>query len=259
MQGKGGQMKKTVCLLLLLFIFPDILLAKENGASGEELYSLANLALADERHEEAIAGYIKIEEMGIENPDVYYNLGNAYAKSGQPGMAVYYYEKSAKLLRKKDVRDNLAFVRQGLSLASQSVDARSPLERMTSFLTLKEIYDLALALYVATFVLFSMRLKWRKGGKRKTVGRLALFSCTLFLLSGMTAAYKFYLQSQKSYAVVLSGSAPLYEVPMENIEAANEVPEGARLILLEEEDGWYKVSSPGGLTGWVKAGTVGVI
>ena len=71
--------------------------------------------------------------------------------------------------------------------------------------------------------------------------------------------YKLYLQSQDSYAIVVSESAALYEVPIENIEAANDVPEGAKLTLLEEEDGWYKVTSPGGLTGWVKSGTVGVI
>jgi tetratricopeptide (TPR) repeat protein len=253
-------MKRIFFLLSFLILFlPSSLFAKDKGASDEELYSLANLALADERFDEAIAGYSKIEDMGIENPDVYYNMGNAYAKSDQLGMAVYYYEKSAKLLSKKDALHNLAFVRQRLSLASQSVDARSPLERMTSFLTLKESSDWALALYVATFVFLSIRLRGRKEGTRKIAGRLALFSCILFLFSGMTATYKFYLQSQSSYAIVLSGTAPLYEVPMENIEATNDVPEGVKLTLLEEEDGWYKVTSPGGLAGWVRAGKVGVI
>lgn len=252
-------MKKTVLLLLLILLLPASILAKDNGASDEELYSLANLALADERYEEAIAGYIKIEEMGIENPDVHYNLGNAYAKSGQLGMAVYYYEKSAKLLNSEDVLHNLAFVREKLSFSGQSIDARSPLERMSAFLTLKESSDLALVLYVATFVLFSIKLRCRKGGNRKMLGRLALFSSILFLFSGMTATYKFYKQNKNSYVIVLSGTAQLYEVPMVNIEALNEMPEGARLNLLEEKGGWYKVSSQGGITGWVKVGTVGAV
>lgn len=252
-------MKKIVLMLLLILLLPASLLAKDSGASDEELYSLANLALADERYEEAIAGYIKIEEMGIENPDVHYNLGNAYAKSGQLGMAVYYYEKSAKLLNSEDVLHNLAFVRERLSFSGQSIDARSPLERLSAFLTLKESSDLALAIYVATFVLFSIKLRFRKGVNRKMLGRLALFSSILFLLSGMTATYKFYMQNQNSYAIVLSGTAQLYEVPTENIESVKELSEGARLNLLEEKNGWYKVSSQGGLTGWVKAGTVGVI
>ena len=253
-------MKKIFFLLSFLILFlPSALFAKDKGASDEELYSLANLALADERFDEAIAGYSKIEDMGIENPDVYYNMGNAYAKSDQLGMAVYCYEKSVKLLIKKDVLHNLAFVRQMLSLSSQSVDARSPLERMTSFLTLKESSDWALTLYVVTFVFLSIRLRGRKEGARKIAGRLALFSCILFLFSGMTAAYKFYLQSQNSYVIVLSESAPLYEVPMENLEAISDAPEGAKLTLLEEEDGWYKVRSPRGLAGWVKAEVLGVI
>lgn len=252
-------MKKIVFLLALMLLLPASLLAKDNGASDEELYSLANLALADERYEEAIAGYIKIEERSIENPDVYYNLGNAYAKSGQLGMAVYHYEKSAKLLSSEDVRHNLEFVRERLSFSGQSIDARSPLERMSAFLTLKESSDLALALYVATFALFSIKFRCRKDGSRKIMGRLVLFSSILFLFSGIISTYKFYMQSQNSYAIVLSGVAQLYEVPMENIEVTNEIGEGARLTLLEEGDGWYKVSSRGGLTGWVKAETVGVI
>ena len=46
---------------------------------------------------------------------------------------------------------------------------------------------------------------------------------------------------------------------MENVEPVSDVPEGMKLSLLEEEGTWYKVSAPGGLTGWVKAEVLGVI
>src|SRR6185436_11225451 len=61
---------------------------------------------------EAAAGYEKLVLGGQSSAPIYYNLGNAYFKSGQIGRAIRAYRQAERLTpRDPDLRANLQFAR----------------------------------------------------------------------------------------------------------------------------------------------------
>ena len=54
----------------------------------------ANDLYKNNKFEEAINVYHKIESQGLESSELYYNLGNSYYKLNKVGPSIYYYEKS---------------------------------------------------------------------------------------------------------------------------------------------------------------------
>ena len=72
----------------------------------------ADSAYNKEDYRGAISLYKQAIDSDGVSADIYYNLGNAYFRNGQPGMAVVSYERALKLEPSHtDARHNLAFVR----------------------------------------------------------------------------------------------------------------------------------------------------
>lgn len=63
----------------------------------DELMKNANKFYQEGQFEQAVQTYQKILGQGLESGAIYYNLGNAYFKSGKLGYAIYCYEKGLKL------------------------------------------------------------------------------------------------------------------------------------------------------------------
>ena len=92
-----------------------LLLATPCSAAAESLSSLfdgANEAFGNGDYTAASAGYARLEELGVREPAVSYNLATAYARQGKLGLAVQHYERA---LRRdpghEDSHHNLALVR----------------------------------------------------------------------------------------------------------------------------------------------------
>lgn len=63
-------------------------------------------------YEQAILSYERIiDEAGIQNAKLYYNLANAYFLNGQLGKAILNYRRAARLASFDDIHKNLAFAR----------------------------------------------------------------------------------------------------------------------------------------------------
>ena len=83
---------KTATLVLLFFI-PMILLA--DGA--KTLFERANDAYEKEDYDSTISLLDSLMSVGLESPELYYNLGNAWFKKSDIPKAILYYEKAKKL------------------------------------------------------------------------------------------------------------------------------------------------------------------
>ena len=79
-------------ILILLFISVNL-----SAQSPDELMKNANKFYQEGQFEQAVQIYQKILGQGFESGAIYYNLGNAYFKSGKLGYAIYCYEKGLKL------------------------------------------------------------------------------------------------------------------------------------------------------------------
>jgi tetratricopeptide (TPR) repeat protein len=74
--------------------------------------SAGNTEQADQNYHQAILSFEKIiEQGGIKNAKLYYNLANTYFLLGQTGKAILYYRKAANLENDNNIRKNLNFAR----------------------------------------------------------------------------------------------------------------------------------------------------
>lgn len=113
--------------ILLAGIFLSILtVSAKADLPKEQVYSLFSQAneyfreanttrdpeQAKKYYEQAILSFERIiDEAGIENAKLYYNLANAYFLNGQLGKAILNYRRAAKLANFNDIHKNLAFAR----------------------------------------------------------------------------------------------------------------------------------------------------
>ena len=75
------------------------------------LFSSANAAYKAAQYDKAIEAYSQVRAQGLENAELYYNLGNAHYKLGHTSQAILNYERALKLQpTDEDAQHNLRLV-----------------------------------------------------------------------------------------------------------------------------------------------------
>jgi hypothetical protein len=181
-----------------------------------------------------------------------YNLANAYARGGKPGLAVLNYER-ARLLDPgdPDIEANLRHVRDAAGVAQES---RSRIDRLTSIAGPRLVAWLGvLGLLIAG--VSALALAWTPR-HRRTVWPAALLGCALL---GVTAAHGIALWPLLHEAVVITHTAPVRVSPVAIEEPLFVLPEAAIVRLGTEHEGFVLVEAPGGRTGWVQSSSLASI
>lgn len=252
---------RTVMLFWICFVFSNVVFglfngvvdARDNGSSKEELFSLANLAYQDGRYQEAINGYQNIEIKRVSNPDVYYNLGNAYAKSGREGMAILYYEKSLKLVKKgDDIIHNILLMQNVLALPQNHTISKPPWEEALGFITFKESANISIIFYLATFIFLIIYIFSKENALKKKIKMISSVLVVLTFIMAFVTGIEIIKLKDHSYGIVVKESADLHEFPLESGTAFGIAEEGIKFKLMEENNEWLKVSLPDGAVGWIK-------
>jgi hypothetical protein len=173
-----------------------------------------------------------------------YNLGNAYARAGKPGLAVLNYER-ARLLAPDDpdVEANLMLLRRSLALPT---DSGSRMSRAVGALgpTLAAWIGVAgLALIAAA--LLSGRSPTRPPWVRRTAGIAGA------LLIGFTVASGMALWPRLHEAIVIAGAVPVRVSPAPLGDALFTLKEAEAVTTAGEHEGFVLVRTAAGRTGWV--------
>ena len=112
MRIRSETMLPTINLKLLMLMFAILFfngsLCAAKMTSAAELYITANRDYNEGRYQKAIEGYLRLFDSGYVNGHLYYNLGNAYFRSGQLGRAILNYKRAELLIpRDADLNFNL--------------------------------------------------------------------------------------------------------------------------------------------------------
>jgi tetratricopeptide (TPR) repeat protein len=197
---------------------------------------------------DAVAAYENILYSGQKSVALYYNLGNAWFKSGQIGKAIAAYLQAEKISpRDPDIRANLQFARnqiQGPTLAP----ARA--QRLLGKLTLNEWTLLATAAFWLCFLFLALG-EWRPALKRPLRLYLAAAAITTLLLGAWVAVSWVDTRSTKT-AIVTSRDVPVRRGPLDESATAFTVHDGAELRVLDQNNDWLQVTSDPSRIGWVR-------
>jgi hypothetical protein len=175
-----------------------------------------------------------------------YNLGNAYARAGKPGLAVLNFER-ARLLdpQDPDIEANLRHVRETAGL---------PPEPRSDFVRIAGSLNPRILAWVGV-----LGLLLAGGGILARVGRKAhrgkLLAATLlgFALLGIAAANAVALWPIMHQAVVITASTPVRVSPVTTGEPLFVLPEAALVAMHGEHEGFVLVQTQAGRSGWVPA------
>jgi len=203
----------------------------------------------------AVEEYVKLLDMGIENGNLYYNIGNGFLKLGKVGYAILCYEKAKRLIpHDSDLKANLAYARSLIDEV-QTEDTHKNIivrliRKMCSDLSLGSIAKLTLALYLALILLSAFFIFNSIVGRK--FGFIAVLLGLAFSLSALTFGVRYYGEVILRHGIVVQKSAEAKYEPIDKSTTFYSLREGSGVIMLRTKEGWRQIRRFDGKTGWVK-------
>ena len=196
-----------------------------------------------------------VEAKGIENPDLFNDIGLANYHLNRPAQANLYFLKALNLnSAHREAAHNLDFVCR-LSRDRELYPQRQFLE--TFFYGKYDFFNLNRAAIAALIMLLlsALCLHWLMHcdpDKERGLPTLLLIISLLFLLffSGLTAT-KAYRMSHNNKAVVKSDNTALYSRPERTARSSIVVNEALVVLIGEHQADWSRIILPDGSSHWV--------
>ncbi len=227
-------------------------------------YQSGNQAYLDGDYSGAVEAYRKVLEGGVQHPDLYFNLANAYYRSGHRGLAVLFYEKALAMNPSDDgAASNLEIVEKELIdrvVMPEGSAVGEPLwHEFIRSLKLGWLTWAFLGFYSLAFVILIGRRLARADALRRLLFWLNVPVITLALIFGLLLSSRIYIQEKVHHGVVISSTASLREGPERTAKELMQVHEGLKIRLLNEVGDYLRVRLANGVEGFVKTGQVGRI
>ena len=240
-----------------------IFLATAFSASANDALSAAQKADEFYRHanyDSAIALYESALAQGQASADLYYNLGNAYYRNGQNGLAILNYERALRL------RPNMSDAKDNLALAESKTADRiavlpklffvqwyTDLSHSISPTGWRIVWLCLLTLLMASIVLLRIghTLSLRKTGLIAGIILLTLLILASFLWGSSAARF-----NSHSEAIVMQPAITVKSSPEHQSVDKLILHEGTKVRITESLSGWYKIVLSDGTTGWCEPSAV---
>jgi tetratricopeptide (TPR) repeat protein len=240
--------------MLLAVLLCGFAAADARAAAGAGGFDAANRLYEQGRFAEAAAAYQGILKSGKRSEALYFNLGNAWFKSGEPGRAILAYRQAEDIApRDPDLRANLRFVRSQVPAPTMPP---SRWEGWLGGLTVNEWTVLASAavwLWLLQLVAVQLWTGWR-AALRVPVRCAGLASLVLCLGLGAEVT----LRSDQT-AVVIAREATVRGGPLEEAQPVVTAHDGAELPVLDQKDNWLEVRAGSRSTGWLRRDQVTLV
>ncbi len=240
--------RRLLCLTsLLVALFPMISHAAAAAAAAAAFES-ANKLYEEGKFADAASAYEKMGQSGETSAALFFNLGNAFFKSGQIGRAIAAYRTAEQIApRDPDLRANLQFARNQTPAPTLSPGRW---QRWLGRLTLNE-WTLLAAVAVWLWLILLAVLQWRPALRPA----LRSYVISLALLAGFLCACTVATLRETRYtrtAIVTAREAVVRYGPLAESPTAFTVHDGAELRVLDQKDEWLQVSAGPRRVGWLR-------
>lgn len=237
----------TILLLTLAAISIGHAAPAEDFAAGNQFFQ-------NKEYPKAIEAYDQALRQGVESAPLYYNLGNAYFKSGDLGHAVLYYLKARRLTPSdEDIQSNLDFARSLATVQLEGVQLNPINTLLESIVAPFRLNSLA---WISSlfFVLFVCLLAIRFGVGYVHSGLKSAIVLTLVLLicGASLTSYKYYHDYVTRWAVVVGEGAEVRSGPTDSAGLEFQGEPGLIVRISNESGDYYNVIFENQRRGWVK-------
>ena len=240
-------------IIFFLYFF-QVILNAESTIPVDSLFSIGNRYFSIEKYDYALDAYLAILEK-VENPDLYFNIGNTYYRQGNLGQAIWAYEKGIQLSPlHKDLKYNLDFVN---ARVKDRIEVPKGILFIEMYRTIKrnvKLNDLLLwggiMILLASFATFFKVFNILDNifAYRMTV-ILFIFS----LLLHMIALDKYWEISDKNEGIIISSIVNVRSAPIDRDEKIIfRIHEGLKVDIVQSQPGWFEIILLDGKKGWIE-------
>ena len=235
--------------------------AAATGANAfHETFARAQTAYAEERYADAARAYEQLVSERVHDPAVFYNLGNAYFRLDEPGLAIANYERALLLAPgMEEARTNLT---RALRLSgSQLTRPPNPDWQQSLFfwhepLAPSTARTLAVVVWIAFWLVLALRV-WRPFPYARTL------IATAFVGMLLTTGSAWLKSNPPPVAVVIDQAAAVRHGTSDEEGVRFVLQRGDRVLFEEQRGEWVRVRAPveeGGTDhGWTRASGIAVV
>ena len=248
----------TIATALLLMATASVAAEKCAGIeTGTKAYN-------ENDFERAIDEWRTCVDEGVVNADLYYNLGNAYYRSGKLGFAIFYYKSALRLHPSDDdIQHNLKFAQAMTRDKVDEDEEENPI--LSAFfkahhaLSLKaQLFTLLGIFWVIVFVGIGRRLLVGEKSKNVCTGVIFALSC-VFCVIGASAGYKIFVTETDITGVVTAKDADVMSAPNDKSQTLNTLSEGTSFEVISEQPPFVEIRLGEKVRGFVKLSEVGIV
>lgn len=215
-------------------------------------------------YERAIDEWRSCVDNGIEDADLFYNLGNAYFRNAKLGFAIFYY-KSALRLRPNDadIQHNLVYAQAMTKDKVDNDDEENPL--LAGLFKAHHALSLKVQLFILLGLFWLITLaaignKISINDKRKNIFMGIIFALTAIVcVIGASAGYKIFLAETEVTGVVTAADADVTSAPNNKAQTLNTLSEGTSFEVLSQQGQFVEIRLGEKVKGFVKTSDVGII
>jgi tetratricopeptide (TPR) repeat protein len=218
-------------------------------AQADAEFAKANQEFAQGHFKEAISGYEALIRAGQWSANVFYDLGNAYFRTGDFGRAILNYERALALERHHpEATANLQIARD--EAHPLEIQPSGP-ERYLQFASVNQ-YSIAAAtaFWLAIIAIFALIFKRRRSARAIAVS----ICCLLVLAVAVYAIFTLERGSKGQTLAVVTGKD--VQARLATADTANSVlalPVGSEIKILSTRGDWIYAALPNNLRGWIPA------
>ena len=256
-------MKKTVSIwlpltILLMAALLPMQRPQAQAAEKHQLFFEGIRHYQNGDYEAAIDRFLRIAQEGVQNSQLFYNLGNAYLKNNQLGPALLWYERALRLApNDPDLHFNYNYA------LSQRLDARDekPLPWKQIFLFWKPLlppHAVAWAAIGCHMLFWCLRLLANRFQNKSC--RISSYVCLILtVIFTLTVSLVLYEHHFSREGIILPQKVSVRSGLTEDTTELFVLHEGTKVKIERERQEYLRIFFSEGKIGWVSKAAVGVI
>jgi hypothetical protein len=247
--------RSIACMSLLA-----LCVAAAAGQTPEQQFQSANVLFQQGKIAEARDVYENILKSGYVSGELYFNLGNAWYRTGSISRAILNYERARKYIPgDEDLGHNLQLMNLMIT------DRIEPIPRLfvwdywdalTGAFSLRGISWLAYGLLVLTIVMVAGTILDRRYMVRKTALILSVVAGVLLVVSAVVFAAKWTEVTRTDEGVLMAQVVSVKNSPDVKGTDAFVLHSGVKVRIVDAVAGWLKVRIADGKVGWVESSSL---